>query len=48
MTTFLLCTLFVLIPALLLFSAVIAFKRRMTGAKARKKLFASTSACSPL
>lgn len=38
MTTFLLCTLFVLIPALLLFSAVIAFKRRMTGKSPKKAL----------
>ena len=38
MTTFFLCTLFVLIPALLLFSAVIAFKRRMTGKSPKKAL----------
>ena len=38
MTTFLLCTLFVLIPALLLFSAVIAFKRRITGKSPKKTL----------
>ena len=38
MTTFLLCTLFVLIPALLLFSAVIAFKRRMIGKSPKKAL----------
>ena len=38
MTTFLLCTLFVLIPALLLFSAVIAFKRRMTGKSPKRAL----------
>ena len=38
MTTVLRCTLFVLIPALLLFSAVIAFKRRMTGKSPKKAL----------
>lgn len=36
MTTFILCTLLVLIPALLLFSAVVSFKR-MTSGKAPRK-----------
>ena len=38
MTTFLLCTLFVLIPALLLYSAVIAFKRMSSGKSPKKAL----------
>lgn len=38
MTTFILCTLFVLIPALLLYSAVIAFKRMSSGKSPKKAL----------
>lgn len=38
MTAFLLCTLLVLIPALLLYSAVLAFKKVSNGAPARKAL----------
>lgn len=38
MTAFLLCTLLVLIPALLLYSAVLAFKKVSNGTPARKAL----------